>query len=144
MSFANPLGEFLRSFRQARGLTAMDVAQRCQIPVSAVLDVEHGDKPDSDTMRVLSEGLAIPLVDLHRVAQGEVVELPAPGPLPPVTPVMPVSVAPPVRDDFDEIERSPTILEAVRGLSPAQIEKVMDYIQLLKQAEIGRKRSLST
>ncbi|MNY00045.1 hypothetical protein D3C86_1325250 [compost metagenome] len=50
----------------------------------------------------------------------------------------------PVHDPFDEIERSPTILEAVRGLSPAQIEKVMDYIQLLKLAELGRKRSLST
>ncbi|MBO9542352.1 helix-turn-helix transcriptional regulator [bacterium] len=144
MSFANPLGEFLRSFRQARGLTAMDVAQRCQIPVSVVLDIEHGDKPDADTMRTLSEGLAIPLVDLHRVAQGEKVELPAPTMLPAVPETVPAAVMPPVHDPFDEIERSPTILEAVRGLSPAQIEKVMDYIQMLKLAELGRKRSLST
>ncbi|MNL67028.1 hypothetical protein D3C87_1915790 [compost metagenome] len=97
-------------------------------------------------MRTLSEGLAIPLVDLHRVAQGETVELPGlgPGPMPPVPESLPASVAAPVHEDFDEFERSPTILEAVRGLSPAQIEKVMDYIQLLKQAELGRARSLST
>lgn len=140
MSFANPLGEFLRSFRQARGLTAMDVAQRCQIPVSVVLDIEHGDRPDADTMRTLSEGLAIPLVDLHRVAQGETLELPSLGPLPHV----PETVPAPAHEPFEAIERSLTVLEAIRGLSPAQIEKVMDYIQLLKQAEVGRKRSLST
>lgn len=144
MSFANPLGDFLRAFRQGRGLTAMDVAQRCQIPVSVVLDIEHGDKPDADTFRTLSEGLAIPLVDLHRVAQGETVELPTHGMLPHVAEVLPPAAATPIEDPFEEIERSPTILEAVRGLSPAQIEKVMDYIQLLKQAELGRKRSLST
>ena len=38
-------------------------------------------------------------------------------------------------------ERVDTMLEALRGLNPSQIEKVMDYITLLKLAEKGRRRT---
>lgn len=132
MSYASSLGTYLRSYRQASGMTAQDVAQRCQVPVSVILDLEHGDRPDAELMQALSQGLSIPLVDLHRIAQGELPGVPAP-------------VAPPaveaVPEPVEDLDRSPTMLEAVRGLSPAQIEKVMDYIQLLKQAELGRRRA---
>lgn len=130
MELANPLGEYLRSLRQSRDMTAQDIAQRCQIPVSVVLDLEHGDKPDDEVLHTLSQGLGIPLVDLHRIAQGE------PLPLPDVAPPLP-TMEPPV----DEEDRPMTILEAIRGLSPAQIEKVMDYVQLLKLADKGRRRT---
>ncbi len=132
MDLANPLGEYLRSLRQSRSMTAQDIAQRCQLPVSVILDLEHGDKPDDDILHTLSQGLGIPLVDLHRIAQGE------PLPLPEVAPVLPTLE--PV-EDLDDENRPMTILEAIRGLSPAQIEKVMDYVQLLKLAERGRRRS---
>lgn len=133
MDLANPLGEYLRSLRQSRDMTAQDIAQRCQIPVSVVLDLEHGDKPDDEVLHTLSQGLGIPLVDLHRIAQGE------PLPLPEVAPPLP-TLEPSV-DLEDEDERPMTILEAIRGLTPAQIEKVMDYVQLVKLAEKGRRRT---
>lgn len=127
MSQTNFLGEFLRGYRQANDMTAQDVAQRCQIPVSTVLDVEHGVHPDHDLMRTLSEGMGIPLIDLHRVAQGESLEMPSLAPTP-----IPEGGA---LNDSD----SPTLYSAMQGLSPAQIEKVLDYVQLLKQAEVGRR-----
>lgn len=129
MSQTNPLGQFLRGYRQANDMTAQDVAQKCQVPVSVVLDVEHGIKPDQDMMRTLSEGLGIPLIDLHRVAQGEPLEIPA------------LIAAPLPAESVLQESDSPTLFSALQGLSPAQIEKVLDYVQLLKQAEVGRRYS---
>lgn len=134
MSMANPLGEYLRSLRQSRDMTAQDIALRCQIPVSVVLDLEHGDSPDDEVLHTLSKGLGIPLVDLHRISQGEPLPLPE---LPAPVPMMDGESG----DAGDDEERPLTILEAIRGLSPAQIEKVMDYVQLLKLAERGRRRT---
>lgn len=128
MTQASRLGEYLRSMRQARGITVQDVAQMCQMPVSVLLDVEHGDRPDTDTLAALAEGLAMNLVDLHRLAQGELLNLPLLR--------EPMGDVPPVPE---EEERSPTLLEAIQGLSPAQLEKVLDYVQLLKLAERGRR-----
>lgn len=136
MNLVNPLGEYLRSLRQSRDLTAQDVAQRCQVPVSVILNLEHGDTPDDDVLHTLSKGLNIALVDLHRISQGELLplpELPAPVPL----------MDGPDSGDAPGAERPLTILEAIRGLSPAQIEKVMDYVQLLKLAERGGRRTTS-
>lgn len=136
MNLTNPLGEYLRSLRQSRDMTAQDIAQRCQIPVSVILDLEHGDTPDDDVLHLISRGLNIPLVDLHRISQGEMLPLPE---LP-----APVSLGgEPLADDPLGGDRPMTILEAVRGLTPAQIEKVMDYVQLLKLAERGRPRTTS-
>lgn len=132
MDLANPLGEYLRSLRQSRSMTAQDIAQRCQLPVSVILNLEHGDMPDDDVLHTLSQGLGIPLIDLHRISQGE------PLPLPEVTPA-PLDGA--AMDEVANEDRPVTIVEAIRGLSPAQIEKVMDYVQLLKLAERGRRRS---
>jgi transcriptional regulator with XRE-family HTH domain len=133
MSPTNSLGTFLRTYRQNGGLTAQDLAQRCQVPVSVILDLEHGDRPEPEHLQALSEGLGIPLVEIHRIAQGEPTAFLAPTPrsLPDLEPA-------------SDLDRSPTILEAVQGLSPAQIEKVMDYIQLLKHAEQGRRQSASS
>ena len=124
MTQANSLGEFLRSYRQANAMTAQDVAQRCQVPVSVVLDIEHGIAPDSDMLRTLSEGMSIPLIDLHRVAQGEYLEIPS-------SQARTVSV----EGNGD----SPTLVSAIEGLNPIQIEKVLDYILLLKQADVGKR-----
>lgn len=126
MMSASRLGGYLRRMRQERGYTVQDVAQMCQMPVSVLLDVEHGDRPDPETLTALAEGLGMSIVDLHRLAQGE--ELEQPWIEAPV-----VEAAPP------DPERSPTVLEAIQGLSPAQLDKVLDYIQLLKLAERGRR-----
>lgn len=129
MTKASRLGEYLRSMRQARGFAVQDVAQMCQLPVSILLDVEHGDRPETEILAALAEGLGVSLVDLHRLAQGESLALPL-GPEPLIEALAET-----------DLERSPTVLEAVQGLSPAQLEKVLDYIQLLKLAERGKLRA---
>lgn len=118
----------------------MDVAQRCQIPVSVVLDLEHGDAADPDMLRILSEGLSLSLVDLHRVAQGEQLPLPSKN-------SQPLPLGPEPIEDLSEgpdLDRSLTVIQAMQGLNAAQIEKVLDYVQLLKQAENGRRGSASS
>jgi transcriptional regulator with XRE-family HTH domain len=133
MRMVNSLSELLRAVREARNWTVQDLSGRCQVPLSVLLDVEHGEIPDADTQRALAEGLGVRLIDLDRLRAGEPI---------------PVSEATQTLDQLvegelpvPEEERPLTILEALRGLNPSQIEKVMDYITLLKLAEKGRRRA---
>jgi transcriptional regulator with XRE-family HTH domain len=132
MRMVSSLSELLRAVREARNWTVQDLSGRCQLPLSLLLDVEHGEVPDGDTLRSLSEGLGVRLVDLDRLRVGE------PIPVSEATHALDaiVSEETPLADE----DRPLTILEALRGLNPSQIEKVMDYISLLKQAEKGRRR----
>ncbi|MEB3187093.1 MAG: helix-turn-helix transcriptional regulator [bacterium] len=133
MRMVNSLSELLRAVREARNWTVQDLSGRCQVPLSVLLDVEHGEIPDADTLRALAEGLGVRLIDLDRLRAGE------PIPVSEATQTLDDLVAgePPVPEE----ERPLTILEALRGLNPSQIEKVMDYITLLKLAEKGRRRA---
>ncbi len=134
MRMVNSLSELLRAVREARNWTVQDLSGRCQVPLSLLLDIEHGEIPDSDTLRALAEGLGVRLIDLDRLRVGE------PIPVTEATQTLDALVSSEA-PTADEEERPLTILEALRGLNPSQIEKVMDYITLLKLAEKGRRRT---
>lgn len=110
------LADFLKQYRQDNGLTVQDLAQRCQIPMATLMGLELGDRPLDEDLEALARGLDMTLQTIRRASVGEPVLAPPP---PAETPT----------------ERPATLLEAIRGLTPSQIEKVKDFIAYLRWAE---------
>jgi transcriptional regulator with XRE-family HTH domain len=106
----NALSEFLRQYRHTNGLTVQELAQICQIPMATVIGLEYGDRPQEEDLEAIARGLEMPLSTIRRASLGE--------PVP----------APPSADG----PRPSTLLEAIQGLSPLQIEKTKDYIRFLR------------
>lgn len=112
----NDLSEFLRQYRQANGLTVQELAMRCQIPMSTLMGLEYGDRPTDEDLEAIARGVDLPLRTVLRASLGEQVDMRLPATEPPA-------------------ERPSTLLEAIQGLSPSQIEKVKDFILYLRWAE---------
>ncbi len=112
----NALSEFLRQYRQTNGLTVQELAQICQIPMATVMGLEYGDRPQEEDLEAIARGLEMPLSTIRRASLGEPV---------PMVPAAPSSDGP----------RPSTLLDAIQGLSPTQIEKTKDYIRFLRWTE---------
>lgn len=116
----NALSEFLRQYRHENGLTVQELAMRCGIPMATVIGLEYGDRPQEEDLEAIARGLEMPLSTIRRASLGEPVPMrgPAPDPGEALTPVRPS-----------------TLLEAIQGLTPTQIEKTKDYIRFLRWSE---------
>jgi len=112
----NALSEFLRQYRQEHGLTVQELAMICQIPMATVMGLEYGDRPQEEDLEAIARGLEMPLSTIRRASLGEPI---------------PMAVTEPEVDG----ERPMTLLEAIQGLSPTQIEKTKDFIRFLRWAE---------
>lgn len=112
----NDLSEFLRQYRHAHGLTVQELAQRCQMPMAILMGLEYGDRPTDEDLENIARGVDLPLRTVLRASLGEQVETR----LPEATPAA---------------ERPSTLLEAIQGLSPSQIEKAKEFILYLRWAE---------
>jgi transcriptional regulator with XRE-family HTH domain len=112
----NGLSDFLRQYRQEHDLTVQELAQRCQIPMATLIGLEYGDRPTDEDLEAIARGIDLPLRTLVRASIGEAVEI-----------RLPAHESP--------SERPSTLLEAIQGLTPSQIEKAKDYIQYLRWAE---------
>lgn len=110
----NALSEFLRQYRQSHGLTVQELAMRCQIPMATVMGLEYGDRPQEEDLEAIARGLEMPLSTIRRASLGEPI---------------------PVREAEADGDRPMTLLEAIQGLSPTQIERTKDYIRFLRWAE---------
>lgn len=123
MELSNPLGEFLREYRNTHQMTMMDLAQRCQVNMSAIMGVEQGDRADPELVKALAEGLHMTVDDLRRIERGDRLTLT-------------------IQDTFAPVATADTqqaLQDAIHELSDAQAEKVLDFITLLKLAERGRR-----
>ena len=112
----NALSEFLRQYRHEHGLTVQELAMRCQIPMATVMGLEYGDRPQEEDLEAIARGLEMPLSTIRRASLGE-----------------PIPMREPEGDG--DGDRPMTLLEAIQGLSPTQIEKTKDYIRFLRWAE---------
>lgn len=112
----NALSEFLRQYRHDHGLTVQELAMRCQIPMATVMGLEYGDPPQDEDLEALARGLEMSLGTIRRASLGDPVPMPTTG------------LAP--TDD-----RPATLLEAIQGLTPTQIEKAKDYIRFLRWSD---------
>jgi len=112
----NALSEFLRQYRHEHGLTVQELAMRCQIPMATVISLEYGDRPQEEDLEAIARGLEMPLSTIRRASLGE-----------------PIPMREPEGDG--DGARPMTLLEAIQGLSPTQIEKTKDYIRFLRWAE---------
>lgn len=113
----NALAEFLRLYRHEHGLTVQELAIRCQIPMATVMSLEYGDRPQEEDLEALARGLEMPLGTIRRASLGEPV---------PETAFRPSAPGP---------EAASTLLDAIQGLNPAQIEKTKEFIRFLRWAE---------
>lgn len=116
----NALSEFLRQYRHTHGLTVQELAMRCQIPMATVMGLEYGDRPQEEDLEAIARGLEMPLSTIRRASLGE-----------------PIPMSAPASDhpDGHEADRPMTLLEAIQGLSPSQIDKTKDFIRFLRWSE---------
>ena len=124
----NALSEFLRQYRHENRLTVQELAMRCGIPMATVIGLEYGDRPQEEDLEAIARGLEMPLSTIRRASLGE-----------------PIPMKGPAADHDGEHagelpgtlsgDRPSTLLDAIQGLTPTQIDKTKDYIRFLRWSE---------
>ena len=128
----NALPEFLRQYRQTHGLTVQELAMRCQIPMATLMGLEYGDRPEEEDLEAIARGLELPLPMVRRASLGE----PMPVPESPYASLFEEETATPDPLELPRPDdRATTLLEAIQGLTPSQIEKTKDFIRFLRWSE---------
>lgn len=124
----NALSEFLRQYRHENRLTVQELAMRCGIPMATVIGLEYGDRPQEEDLEAIARGLEMPLSTIRRASLGEAVPMKetAAGHDGDLTTDLPVVLPG---------DRPSTLLDAIQGLTPTQIEKTKEYIRFLRWAE---------
>jgi len=128
----NALPEFLRQYRHTHGLTVQELAMRCQIPMATLMGLEYGDRPQEEDLEALARGLELPLPMVRRASLGEAMPVPE-------SPYPAAFEGDGETEDALELprpdDRATTLLEAIQGLSPSQIEKTKDFIRFLRWSD---------
>lgn len=125
----NALPEFLRQYRKTHGLTVQELAMRCQIPMATLMGLEYGDRPNEDDLEAIARGLELPLGLVRRVSLGEAVAVPEAS----FDGAFEAETA--LHDPLDlprSDDRASTLLEAIQGLTPSQIERTKEFIRFLR------------